>query len=377
MQVNRYIAQSIIEQLNSTNNKIIVIYGARQTGKTTLVKEIIDKTKYRTVYINGDDIEDIKNFSTRDTNKLSKLVKGYDLLFVDEAQRIKEIGLNLKILYDRCQPIKIIVTGSSSLELASTIKEPLTGRTIVYNLYPISYLELAQTFTYMELDRHLDESLMYGSYPEVLSLENSTEKQKYLKTLTESYLYKDILELGNIKYSKVIRDLLTLLAYQIGNEISHSEIGRNLGINNQTVASYIDLLEKCFVLKILRPFSRNLRKETTKKAKIYFYDLGIRNALIKNFDYPKLRNDLGPLWENFLFVERMKRNEYVNHIYDEYFWRTYSGAELDYVEKYDGNLYGYEFKWSKTRNAPKLWSKEYNGSYSCINRDNFLEFILA
>ena len=222
----------------------------------------------------------------------------------------------------------------------------------------------------------MENFLIYGSYPDILNIENQQDKKDYLKNLTQSYLYRDVLELENIRYSKKIRDLLELLALQIGSEISYSEIGQKLGMSNHTVIDYIDLLEKSFVVQTIRGFSRNLRKEISKKPKVYFYDLGIRNALINNFSDINRRIDLGGIWENFLFIERVKTNHYLKHICRNYFWRTYTGAELDYIEDYDGQLFGYEFKWSKNAKAPKLWLDEYSKDYQCINRDNFLDFIL-
>jgi predicted AAA+ superfamily ATPase len=376
MYIDRVIAGDIMAKLAVDNAKIIVIYGSRQVGKTTLVEHIIKQTGYKTLYINGDDINDARRLASRDTDKLSKLVKGYELLFIDEAQKIEDIGTNLKILYDRCKPLKIIVTGSSALELANHIKEPLTGRVHKYLLYPISFLELSNKYTPTELDRSLEECLIYGTYPDIFLQEGIEDKKEYLKTLAESYLYRDVLDLENIRYSRKIRDLLELLAFQIGSEISYSEIGQKLGLSHHTVIDYIDLLEKSFVIQTVRGFSRNLRKEITKKPKIYFYDLGIRNTLIGNFADINRRNDIGALWENFLFIERIKRNHYLKHICSTYFWRTYTGAELDYVEDYEGQLNGYEFKWSKTAKPPQLWLDEYNGSFKYVNKDNFLEFIL-
>ena len=376
MYINRVIVDDIIKKLNSNNTKIITIYGSRQVGKTTLVNEVIKQTNYKTLYLNGDDIDDSRRIVSRDTARLTKLVTGYDLLFIDEAQKIEDIGINLKILYDRCQPLKIIVTGSLALELANNIKESLAGRVHKYLLYPVSFLELSKTLANIELEKNLEEYLIYGSYPDIFIQDAIEDKKIFLKNLLESYLYKDVLELENIKYSKKIRDLLELLAFQIGSEISYTEIGQKLGLSYHTVIDYIDLLEKSFVVQTVRGFSRNLRKEITRKPKIYFYDLGIRNALIGNFANMNIRNDVGAIWENFLFIERMKRNHYLKHICSSYFWRTYTGAELDYIEEYDGNLYGYEFKWSKTAKAPKLWIDEYSKFHECINKDNFLEFVL-
>ena len=283
MQLNRIIVDDIIHRLSAKHTKIIIIYGARQVGKTTLVNEVISKTNYKTLYLNGDDTSDLARISSRNTTKLKKLVQGYGLLFIDEAQKVTDIGTNLKILHDTCKPLKIIVTGSSALELANQVQESLAGRTHKYLLYPLALTELAIHYTPVELERRLEDYMIYGMYPDIF-LENTIDDKKlYLKELLESYLYKDVLELENIKYSKKIRDLLELLAWQAGSEISYSELGQKLGLSHHTVIDYIDLLEKAFVIQTLRGFSRNLRKEITKKPKIYFHDLGIRNALIGNF----------------------------------------------------------------------------------------------
>ena len=319
MFINRSIAKDIVDKLKRDDPKIIVVYGARQVGKTTLVKDIIKSTNYKTLELNGDDINDTQKIQSRDSSKLSNLVRGYELLFIDEAQKIEDIGINLKILYDNSKPLKIIVTGSSALELSNNIQESLAGRVHIYHLYPICFLELLSYFNKIDLERNLENYLVYGSYPDVIKDQTEKDKQSYLKNLSEAYLYKDVLELENIKYSRKIRDLLELLAFQIGSEISYTELGQKLGLSHHTVIHYLDLLEKSFVIKTLRGFSRNLRKEINKKPKIYFCDLGIRNALITNFSSLNKRNDLGALWENFLLIERVKRNHYLKHFCSSYF----------------------------------------------------------
>ena len=378
--LNRAIEDDIISELQKEDSKIIVIYGARQVGKTTLVQSILDQTDKKVLKINGDRLRDHRDISSRDLNKLQQLVDGFDIVFVDEAQRIPEIGINLKILHDSFKgSLKIIVTGSSSLDLASSIKEPLTGRKKQFTLYPLSILELQKQYSNFEIYQRLEERILFGGYPQTLKIVNRKERIDYISELTEDYLYKDILELENIKYHAKLRDLLILLAYQIGAEVSFSEIANKLGLGKDTVARYIDLLEQSFVLYTLRGFSRNLRKELNRKPKIYFYDLGIRNAIIGNFNYLNTRNDVGALWENFLIMERIKRNSYIRHHCNNYFWRTYTGAELDYIEEYGGELHGYEFKYNKTAKAPKTWLETYQqerASFICINQDNFLQFVL-
>jgi len=377
MYIKRKIIQSIKEELEKQESKIIVIYGARQVGKTTLVENVLaDNKDQKILRINGDRISNNTLISSRDLQKLESLVFGYDVLFIDEAQRIPEIGINLKILYDNMKSLKIIVTGSSSLDLASSIKEPITGRKKQYTLYPISFLELSEIYNKYELSQVIEERLIFGSYPEIFTIKNRVEKAKYITELTEDYLYKDVLELENIRYHHKLRDLLRLLAFQIGSEVSLNELSNNLGLSKDTVARYIELLEQSFVIFRLRGFSRNLRKEVNKQPKIYFYDLGIRNALIDNFNDIDKRNDIGQLWENFLILERLKRNEYQSHLCSRYFWRTYTGAELDYIEEYGGNLCGYEFKWKKNSKAPRSWFETYNGKFQSLNKENFVDFVL-
>jgi predicted AAA+ superfamily ATPase len=379
MLINRIINKSIKEELQKERSKIIIIYGARQVGKTTLVNEVLkDFSDQKLLYVTGDNVSTTKPLSSRDFKLLEEFVFGYNILFIDEAQRIPEIGINLKLLYDHIPSLKIIVTGSSSLDLASSVKEPLTGRNWSYKLYPISFLELSQIKNPFELKNDLDERLVFGGYPNVLNIKNRDERVKYINELADNYLYKDILEIENIKYHTKLRNLLRLLAFQIGSEVSIQELANNLQLNQDTIARYIDILEKSFVIFTLGGFSRNLRKEINKKSKIYFYDLGIRNAIVGNFNYLDERNDIGALWENFLIIERMKRNEYNGHYCNQYFWRTYTGAELDYVEEYGGQLHGYEFKWNKISKAPQSWVETYKAekaSFECFNKGNFLKFI--
>jgi uncharacterized protein len=377
MRIPRAIRKSIADRLKESN-KVVILYGPRQVGKTTLAKEIISDWPGRVLEISADEPRYIDVLSSRDSGKLKSLVAGYDLLFIDEAQRVPDVGMNLKILHDQVSEIRIMVTGSSSFDLANSISEPLTGRTWTYNLYPISFLELSTLFNRFELDSQLEERLVYGSYPEVFSIPNQADREDYLYEIGNAYLYKDILELSSIKNSAKIRDLVRMLAYQVGSEVSRSEIGTALGMSKDTVSSYIDLLEKSFVVFRLSAFSRNLRKEITRNDKIYFYDLGIRNMSIGNFKPIIQRNDIGALWENFLIAERMKKLAYTRTHARTYFWRTYTGAELDYVEERGGNLFGYELKYSaKSARCPASWRETYTDS-SCelINHGNYLDFVV-
>lgn len=376
MFIPRILGKTIINQLKFSKEGIIV-YGPRQVGKTTLVQNIVGKLPLRTLQVNGDSTQHIDVFSSQDLSKLKSATTGYDLLFIDEAQRIDKIGINIKLLRDHIPQLKIIATGSSSLDLASSVKESLVGRVYNYTLYPISMMELASIYNPHELQSMLEERLIFGSYPHIFSLEGTQIKQEYLHNVTDAYLYKDILELSGIKNSRKIRDLLKLLAFQIGYQVSLAEVGNQLDMSKDTVARYIDLLEQSFVVFRLSGFSRNLRKEVRKMDKIYFYDLGIRNAIINNFNYLKDRSDNGMLWENFIICERIKKQFY-NKIYgNNYFWKTHTGAELDFVEEREGKLFGFEFKHNnKKPKAPKTWLNTYpNSSFSFVNLENFLEFI--
>lgn len=376
MRLPRALTTVISEKLQ-TSPKGIILYGPRQAGKTTLISDIISRLGLKTLTINGDQSRYIDVITSRDVDKIRGLLEGYKLLFVDEAQRIAEIGINLKIVLDSLPSTKLIATGSSSLDLASKVSEPLTGRVWTYRLYPMSFLELSGLYNRTELDAHLEERLVYGSYPEIFSYPGDTQKQEYLQNLTDAYLYKDLLEFGNIRNSAKIRDLLKLLAFQVGSLVSISELGSTLGMGKDTVNRYIDLLEKSFVVFRLRGFNRNLRKEIAKMGKIYFYDLGVRNILIDNLKPLKDRNDVGQLWENFLIVERIKYLAYTHHSASTYFWRTHTGAELDYIEEAGGQLSGYEFKFgAKIATAPLGWRIAYpQASFMNINRENYFSFI--
>jgi len=375
--IPRYIATNIIQRINQSD-KIIVIYGARQVGKTTLIKTILKNDFGKVLEINADQLKYRDILSSADLTQIKRLVSGYDLLFIDEAQQVPDIGLNLKIIKDNVPDLKIIATGSSSFELANKISEPLTGRKWTFTLFPISLLELSDFKNPFELDSELTDFLTFGMYPEVFSYENRLDKMDYLKEIIESFFYKDVLTLSQIKNSGKIYELLQLLAYQIGSPVSYSELGRKLGLSTDTVISYIDLLEKVFVIYRLPGFSRNLRKEITKNKKVYFYDTGIRNAVIEDFSLPEKRPDIGALWENFIISERIKRNTYKRAHAKSYFWRTYTGAELDYIEESSGKLSGYEIKWKKKKaKVPKSWAENYeNAHFNVINAENYQDFLL-
>lgn len=360
-------------------NKVLVVYGSRQTGKTTLLKKFLSESEgqFRYKLDSGDDINTRILLGSSDSKKIIEYAKGYDLIAIDEAQRIKNIGMGLKILVDQIPNIKIVVTGSSSFELAGQIGEPLTGRKTTLTLFPLSQIEMGELYNNYDLKTKFGEYLVFGGYPEVVTSEAVNDKKSILEELVGSYLLKDILELEKVKSSKVLLDLLRLLAFQIGSEVSLSELGRQLGIDNKTVARYLDLFEKSFVVINIRGFSRNRRKEITSKSKYYFLDNGIRNAIIANFNPLDIRDDIGKLWENFLVVERLKKQSYHRIYANNYFWRTWDQKEIDWVEERDGKLFGYEFKWKpQKRKFASAWRESYpEATAEIIDKENYLEFI--
>ena len=357
--------------------KVLLIYGSRQVGKTTLLTEFLEKTNLKYKLASGDDIRTQEILSSQDFSKILQYVSGYELLAIDEAQRIPNIGLGLKIIVDQKPDISVIATGSSSFELAGQTGEPLTGRKKTLTLFPLSQIELSNIHNDFELKEKLPEYLIFGGYPAVLTKENKEDKIVILNEIVNSYLLKDILELEKVKGSKTLLDLLRLLAFQVGSEVSLSELGRQLAIDSKTVARYLDLLEKSFVLFNLRGYAKNLRKEVTKKSKYYFYDNGIRNAIISNFNDLNLRDDVGRLFENFLVCERLKNQSYNKIFANNYFWRTWDKQEVDWIEEREGKLFGFEFKWteSKSRSLKSFMDNYGNTETKTVNRENYLEFI--
>lgn len=358
--------------------RVLVIYGARRVGKTYLLERFLENYKGRVFTGVGEDRLVREILESESVQRIKSSLSSYDLIVLDEAQKIKDVGAGLKLLADHLPEAAVIATGSSSFNLANLVGEPLTGRKQTLVLFPLSVMELKDQFGPMRPQELLEELLLYGAYPETLSLENVASKRDYLNELRDSYLCKDILELENIRNSRKLLDLLTLIAFQIGHEVSLNELGTSLSLSKQTVAHYLDLLEKSFVIKNVRGYSGNLRKEVTKMARYYFYDNGIRNVVINNFNPLSRRNDVGQLWENFLFIERLKKQHYTRTASNYYFWRTYDRQEIDHVEERDGNLYGYEFKYSpgRRKGPPKAWSQNYpNADFSVITRENFLSFV--
>lgn len=373
--IPRFIQKQCIDHLRASN-KVILIYGPRQAGKTTLVKQLGKDSGLKVLYLSTDLSKNEALLMKRDLKVLSDLTEGYQLLIIDEAQRVPEIGLTLKILYDEMSHLKVIATGSSSFELANRTAEPLTGRKQVFHLLPFALGEIYPGFNNYEIDQQLEDILIYGLYPEVY-ISSTNQKKNILEDISESYLFKDILQLTSIKYTVKIRNLLRLLAFQVGQQVSIHELTKKLAINRETVERYIDLLEKAFVIFRLPAYSHNPRNEISKMDKIFFYDTGIRNMLIDNLKPLDQRIDSGNLWENFIVAERRKQILYQRLNVQSYFWRTYSGAEIDYVEEGEDGLIGYEIKMEKNKvRMPKAWKDEYNGVFKLINRNNYLDLLL-
>lgn len=362
--------------------KVLVIYGPRRVGKTFLLEKINKDSffkKEKIAFFRGDRkiVQDV--FSSKNLNLMKDFIgRQTTFLILDEAQKINQIGDNLKILVDEIKNLKIIASGSASFDLANQLGEPLTGRKKTLKLYPIWAKELIETKSMTSYHEIFEQCLIYGGYPEVLLKSSLKEKREYLEDLVSDYLFRDILELENIKNSKKLRDLLSLLAFQIGKEVSLNELGNSLDLHKNTVARYLDLLEKSFIIINIRGFSRNLRKEIYKSSRWYFWDNGIRNALINNFNPLNLRDDVGELWENYLIIERLKKQEYKNLYSNNYFWRTWDKKEIDWVEEREGKLYGYEIKWGKTKIKPPTdWLKTYpNARFQTLTKENYLSFII-
>ena len=360
--------------------KVLLIYGPRRVGKTTLLQNFLKSTPFKYKLDSGDNIRTQQILGSQDFSQILSYVEGYELLAIDEAQNIPNIGMAAKIIVDQRPDIRVILTGSSSFELAGQVGEPLTGRKQTLTLYSLSQSELLSSYNKFELKEKLEDFLVYGSYPEVIQASTYKQKVDVITEISNSYLVKDILAFDRVKNSKVLLDLLKLLAFQVGSEVSLSEVGTKIGVDYKTIQRYLDLLEKAFVVVRLGGFSRNLRNEVTNKAKYYFLDNGIRNSLIAQFNGISQRNDIGQLWENFIFIERLKHRAYQSIYANIYFWRTYNQQEIDLVEDRDGNLHGYEMKWSASKmpNAPQQWAEAYsNSSYEIITPDTYQKFIMS
>ena len=361
-------------------NKVLLLFGARRVGKTELIKtylQNIPKEDY--LHLNGEDVDDANLLKVRSVANYKRLLANTKLLVIDEAQNISEIGLILKLIVDSIDGIKVIATGSSVFDLSNKLGEPLVGRKNTIFLFPFAQIEFAEYENYRETSNKLQERLLFGSYPELEKHEDWPDKISYIKEIINSYLLKDILIFEGIKQADKILDLLKLIAFQIGQEVSLQELARQLGISKNTVESYLDLLAKVFIIYKVTGFSRNLRKEITKSNRWYFYDNGIRNGIINNFTLLDNRTDVGALWENYIASERIKKQNYQKINVTNHFWRTYDQQELDWLEDKNGSLNGFEFKWNEKRKAkiPTAFAKAYpEATFEVINKENYLEFIV-
>lgn len=372
------IERSIKEQIDSHlyKGKAVIVVGPRQVGKTTLLRMLTADTDREVLVWNCDEPDVRKKLNEPTSTELGAETANADLILIDEAQRVKNIGITLKLLIDNYPEKQVVVTGSSAIELSNSINEPLTGRKYEYVMFPFSTEELIKEFGATEERRMLERRLIYGSYPEVVN--HPGEERETLIDLANSYLYKDIFSFQDVRKPEIIEQLLQALALQVGSEVSFNELGRLLGLTSITVQRYIDLLEKSFVLFHLRSFSRNVRSELKKSRKIYFYDNGVRNAILGDYKPLDLRTDTGALWENFVISERIKHNSYNTYYGKSYFWRTQQQQEIDYIEDFDGVLHTYEFKWSTTK-LPRLtetFAKNYpDHTFAIVTPDNYQDFV--
>lgn len=357
--------------------KVILLFGPRRVGKTMLIKEILKNFVGRTLLLNGEDANTLALLAERSISNYRNLLNNIDLLVIDEAQNIPEIGNILKLIVDEVTGIKVIASGSSSFDLLNRTGEPLTGRSFSFRLLPISQSELSVSENILVTRQNLEARLIFGSFPEIITMADNAMRKEYLMDIITAYLLKDLLSLEGLRNANKLRDLLTLLAFQVGNEVSLAELGSQLGLSKNTVEKYIDLLSKVFVIYRLGGYSGNLRKEISKNAKWYFYDNGILNALVGNFNPLAIRQDTGLLWENYLISERVKKKLYQSELTDFYFWRTYDGQEIDLIEASADSLKAFEIKWKqKITKVPGAWQKNYpEATFTTINPENYLTWI--
>ena len=370
------IVRNLEKQINERfgKGKAILIIGPRQVGKTTLINKILHGRKH--LFFDGDDPYDKKILTNPNTEELKSIIGSNDIIFIDEAQRIENIGITLKLITDQIKPFQLIISGSSALELNNRAQESLTGRKWEYKLFPISWHEFEKNVGYKNAQQQLQTRIVYGMYPEVIN--NLRHKNNVLKELLTSYLYKDVFTYSGIRKSDVLDDLVQALAYQIGNEVNYNELSRLIGINSKTVQNYINLLCQTYIVFKLPSFSKNLRTEIRTNHKIYFYDTGIRNMVIGNLNPLELRQDKGALWENFLISERLKYKSYIGSLYRGYFWRTTRQQEIDYVEREADKITGFEIKWKEKSNVKisKTFTSTYNAEVKVVNNENFREFLI-
>lgn len=369
---SRIIKDRIEKRMDS--GKAIIIMGPRQVGKTTLIESILKTKNY--LFLDGDDPKIRSILTEPNTEEIRNIIGKHKFVFIDEAQRIAGIGLTMKIITDQFKDVQLFASGSSSFELSNQINESLTGRKWEYQLFPISWEEFEEHHGYLNAEKQLEKRLLYGFYPDVLN--NPGDEVSILKNLVNSYLYRDLLSFSDIRKPEVLEKLVQALALQIGNEVNYSELAQIVNIDKNTISKYIDLLQKAFIIFKLSSFSRNLRNEIKTNKKIYFYDNGVRNMVISNFNNLDLRLDKGALWENFLISERVKQLEYKEAISKSYFWRTKQQQEVDFVEENNGKITGYEFKWSKKngKTLPKTFMDTYDTKIKIIDKGNFREFVI-
>ena len=359
------------------SKKAILLLGPRQVGKTTLVKKIHQDFQGKSVLLNGDNPPDRELLNQLNSSRAKDLFHEGQLVIIDEAQRLDNSGLTLKILFDNCPGIQLIATGSSSFELTDKIKEALTGRKWTFRLFPLSLEELSGYSSWVEVNRSLDKLMIYGAYPEVINRAGLEKEELY--ELVSDYLYRDLFSIKEIRKPELLEKLVKALAFQVGNQVSNRELSNLIQVDKETIDKYIHLLEEAFIIFRLNSFSGNLRNELKQSRKIYFYDNGIRNAVISQFNPMSLRQDIGALWENLMISERQKRNEYHRNYCNIYFWRTTRQQEIDYLEEIDGKLYAYEFKWTpsgKIKHATSFLEAYPGSEFKEINRENYLDFII-
>ncbi|MBI5558776.1 MAG: ATP-binding protein [Deltaproteobacteria bacterium] len=376
--MTKFISRTVSPAEFLVPGKALIIYGPRRSGKTTLLKSYLASCGLRYRLETGDDVRIRHLLGSGELKQIAAFAEGFDLVAIDEAQQIPDIGMGLKILVDHLPTLRIIATGSSSFDLAGAIGEPLTGRKRTLTLFPISQMELKQQFNSYDLRGRLEEYLVYGSYPEIVMTEDRKGKIELLEELAGSYLLKDVLALERIRSSRTLLDLLKLVAFQVGSEVSLNELATQVRLDVKTVGRYLDILEKAFVLIRVGGFSRNLRNEVTSKAKYYFLDNGVRNAVIGQYNLLDSRNDVGALWENFVVAERLKKRSYTGIYGTFHFWRTYDGKEIDYIEERDGGLFGFECKWQANQKIkpPLKWLESYPGAtFELVTPDNYLDFV--
>jgi predicted AAA+ superfamily ATPase len=376
--INRFAEAQIQAYLRP--NKVVVILGPRRVGKTVLINKILSESTEPYLLLNGEDVATRELFERRSIPSLQLMLEGKKFLVIDEAQKVPDIGNALKLMVDEIEGLRVMITGSSAFDVENYTGEPLTGRKMTFKLFGISEGEIANKESIIERKDGLLERLVYGNYPELLQMESRKEKHLYLRELLNSYLLKDILTFETIKNTNKIIDLLRLVAFQVGSEVSIPELANGLQLSRNTVEKYLDLLTKVFILYKVGGFSRNLRKEVNKSNRYYFSDNGIRNILVGNLNPVHLRNDMGILWENYMIAERIKYQHYNDMLVYNYFWRTYDQQEIDWVEDRAGKLYGYEFKWNpnKKPRVPAAWKKAYSdAAYQVVNPDNYQSWLLG